>query len=110
AFRGYSWYDVLARVEDLRFRVTQGDRTFVVSDSREAPAEADSGWVDTITLEATMSHASALIEVSTDADVAFAPDQWSCNSVDETSVFVRRGSEITALGVADILESAIFYA
>ena len=31
-------------------------------------------------------------------------------SVDETSVFVRRGSEITALGVADILESAIFYA
>jgi hypothetical protein len=57
-----------------------------------------------------MSHAGAFIEVSTDADVAFAPDQWSCNSVDETSVFVRRGSEITALGVADILESAIFYA
>ena len=78
--------------------------------SREAPAEAENGWVEAITLEATMSHAGAFIEVSTDADVAFAPDQWSCNSVDETSVFVRRGSEITALGVADILESAIFYA
>jgi hypothetical protein len=108
AFRGYSWYDVLARVEDLRFRVTQGDRTFVVSDSREAPAEADSGWVDTITLEATMSHASALIEVACDADVAFAPDEWSCNSVEETSIFVRRDSGPTALGVADLFERAVF--
>ncbi|NJC35430.1 MULTISPECIES: ATP-binding protein [Sphingomonas] len=110
AFKGYGWYDILARVEDMRFRVTQGDRTFIVSDSREAPAEAENGWVEAITLEATMSHAGAFIEVSTDANVAFAPDQWSCNSVDETSVFVRRGSEITALGVADILENAIFYA
>ncbi|MGW8138492.1 ATP-binding protein (plasmid) [Sphingomonas zeae] len=110
AFRGYGWYDVLARVEDLRFRVTQGDRTFIVSDAREAPAEADDGWVDTITLEATMSHAGASIEVACDADVAFAPDQWSCNSVEETSIFVRRGTAMTAHGVADLLEAAIFHA
>jgi hypothetical protein len=93
AFKGYGWYDILARVEDMRFRVTQGDRTFIVSDSREAPAEAENGWVEAITLEATMSHAGAFIEVSTDANVAFAPDQWSCNSVDETSVFVRRAAK-----------------
>ena len=110
AFQGYGWYDILAQVEDLRFRVTQGDRTFVVSDTQEAPAEAESGWVEAITLEATMRHAGAFIEVSTEADVAFAPDQWSCNSVDETSVFVLRGSDQTALGVVDLLESAIFYA
>lgn len=110
AFNGYGWYDVLARVEDLRFRVTQGDRTFIVSDAREAPAEADNGWVDTITLEATMSHAGASIEVACDADVAFAPDQWSCNSVEETSIFVRRGAAMTAHGVADLLEAAIFHA
>ena len=110
AFRGYGWYDVLALVEDLRFRVTQGDRTFIVSDAREAPAEADDGWVDTITLEATMSHAGASIEVACDADVAFAPDQWSCNSVEETSIFVRRGTAMTAHGVADLLEAAIFHA
>ena len=110
AFQGYGWYDILAQVEDMRFRVTQGDRTFVVSDTQEAPAEAESGWVEAITLEATMRHAGAFIEVSTEADVAFAPDQWSCNSVDETSVFVLRGSDQTALGVVDLLESAIFYA
>ena len=31
AFTGYRWYDVLARVDDLRFRVLQSDREFVVS-------------------------------------------------------------------------------
>ncbi|NJR80712.1 ATP-binding protein [Sphingomonas sp. 36D10-4-7] len=108
AFRGYGWYDVLARVEDLRFRVIQGARSFIVSDAREAPAEAENGWVDAITLEATMSHAGASIEVACDADVAFAPDPWSCNSVEETSIFVRRDSGQTALGVADVFERAVF--
>lgn len=108
AFKGYGWYDVLARVEDLRFRITQGERSFIVSDSREAPAEATEGWVDGITLEATMSHAGAFVEVATDATVAFAPTQYFCNSVDETSVFVRRDSGQTALAVADIFERAVF--
>lgn len=108
AFKGYGWYDVLARVDDLRFRVLQGDRDFVVSATLDAPGDADNGWVDAITLEATMSHAGASIEVSTAADVAFAPDEWTCNSVDQTSIFVRRDSKQTALAVADLFERAVF--
>lgn len=108
AFKGYGWYDVLARVDDLRFRVLQGDRDFVVSATLDAPGDAEDGWVDAITLEATMSHAGASIEVSTAADVAFAPDEWTCNSVDQTSIFVRRDSKKTALAVADLFELAAF--
>ena len=108
AFKGYGWYDVLARVDDLRFRVLQGDRDFMVSATLEAPGDAEDGWVDAITLEATMSHAGASIEVSTAADVAFAPDEWTCNSVDQTSIFVRRDSKQTALAVADLFERAAF--
>ncbi len=44
------------------------------------------------------------------ADVAFAPDQFSCNSVEETRIFVRRGTAMTAQDVADLFENAIFYA
>ncbi|WP_339501393.1 hypothetical protein, partial [Pseudomonas canadensis] len=99
AFTGYRWYDVLARVDDLRFRVLQSDREFVVSATLDAPSEAEDGWVDAITMVATVSHAGASIEVSTAADVAFAPDEWTCNSVDQTSIFVRRGSSRTALDV-----------
>jgi hypothetical protein len=108
AFTGYRWYDVLARVDDLRFRIVQGDLDFVVSATLDAPAEAEDGWVDAITLEATISHAGASIEASTAADVAFAPDEWTCNSVDGTSIFVCRGSSRTALAVADLFERASF--
>jgi len=108
AFTGYRWYDVLARVDDLRFRVLQSDREFVVSATLDAPSDAEDGWVDAITMVATVSHAGASIEVSTAADVAFAPDEWTCNSVDQTSLFVRRGSSRTALDVADLFERAAF--
>ena len=107
-FKGYAWYDVLARVEDLRFRVVQGELDFVVSETMEAPSEAEDGWVSAITLEATISHAGASIEVSTPAAVAFAPDQWTCNSPEESSIFVVRDSGQTAAAVADLFERAIF--
>lgn len=108
AFIGYRWYDVLARVDDLRFRIVQGNLDFVVSATLDAPAEAEDGWVDAITLEATISHAGASIEASTAADVAFAPDEWTCNSVDGTSIFVCRGSSRPSLAVADLFERAAF--
>ncbi len=110
AFKGYGWYDVLARVEDLRFRVQQAGRVFIVSDSKEAPPEAEDGWVDAIELLATIAHAGAFVEVACEAEVAFAPDQFSCNSADETSIFVTRDSGIASGTVADLLESAVFYA
>lgn len=110
AFRGYGWYDVLARVEDLRFRIQQAGRVFIVSDSREAPTEVTDGWVDEIELLATIAHAGAYVDVACEADVAFAPDQFSCNSVDGTSIFVRRNSGVGSGTVTDLLESAIFYA
>lgn len=110
AFTGYGWYDRLSRVEDVVFRVTQGDRTFTISDSKEAPIEAEDGFVEAITLLATIGQAGVLATVECEADVAFAPDQFSCNSVDETRIFVLRGTAMTAQDVADLFENAIFYA
>lgn len=110
AFTGYGWYDRLSRVEDVVFRVTQGDRTFTISDSKEAPIEAEDGFVEAITLLATIGQAGILATVECAADVAFAPDQFSCNSVEETRIFVRRGTAMTAQDVADLFENAIFYA
>nr|WP_317893934.1 ATP-binding protein [uncultured Sphingomonas sp.] len=108
AFEGYGWYDCLARVEALGFRVTQGDLVFEITDGEPAPAEAQDGWVDAITLEATIAHAGAYVEVACDADVAFAPSDAHWNSADDTSIFVRRDSGARALDVADLFESAAF--
>lgn len=108
AFEGYGWYDCLARVEALGFRVTQGDLVFEITDGEPAPAEAQDGWVDAIALEATIAHAGAYVEVSCDADVAFAPSDPHWNSADDTSIFVRRDSGARALDVADLFESAAF--
>ena len=110
AFKGYGWYDTLARVEDLRFRVQQDGRVFIVSDDVEAPAEVENGWVDAIELLATVAHAGGLVDIACEADVAFGPDPFSCNAVDEVTVFARRGSGIAAGTVADLLEAAIFHA
>ena len=108
AFEGYGWYDCLARVEAIGFRVTQGDLVFEITDGEPAPANAEDGWVDAITLEATIVHAGAYVEVACDADVAFAPSDAHWNSTDETSIFVRRDSGARALDVADLFESAAF--
>ena len=108
AFRGYGWYDHLARVETLTFDIIQGELSFSVSDELAPPAEADDGWVDSITLKATLAHLGAYVDVACDADVAFAKVAELFFPAEETPVFVRRGCGMPAMDVADLLESATF--
>lgn len=110
AFKGYGWYDRLARVEALAFDVVQGDLAFTVSDEREPPADAEDGWVDAITLTASVSHLGTFVDVACDADVAFATTAPMFFPAEEAPIFVRRGSGLSAMAVADLLESATFYA
>ena len=110
AFKGYGWYDRLARVDTLAFDVVQGDLAFTVSDELEPPAEAEDGWVDAITLTASVSHLGGFVDVACDADVAFATTAQLFFPAEETPIFVRRSSALSAVAVAELLESATFYA
>lgn len=110
AFAGYGWYDTLARMETLAFDIVQGEHRFTVSDTIEPPCEAENGWADSITLNATLSHAGASVEVACDADVAFGTSSEFYYPALDTAVFVRRGCDVSALDVADLLESAAFSA
>lgn len=110
AFKGYGWYDRLARVEALAFDVVQGDLAFTVSDEREPPGDAEDGWVDAITLTASVSHLGTFVDVACDADVAFATTAPMFFPAEEAPIFVHRGSGLSAMVVADLLESATFYA
>lgn len=81
-----------------------------LSDTIEPPCEAENGWADSITLNATLSHAGASVEVACDADVAFGTSSEFYYPAMDTAVFVRRGCDVSALDVADLLESAAFSA
>lgn len=107
-FIGYGWYDILAHVDRLDFTVRRGDLSFTVSYEEEAPEAAEDGYADAITLTATIAHAGAFVEVACDADVAFGPSDWSCNSVEYCSIFIRRGTALDAGAIADLFERAAF--
>lgn len=109
AFKGYGWYDRLACIEAIAFDVVQGDLAFTVSDELEPPAEAEDGWVDAITLTASVSHLGAFVDVSCEADVAFTTTAQLFFPAEETPIFVRRGSALSATAVVELLESATFY-
>lgn len=108
AFAGYGWYDVLARVETIRFEMVQDGRIFAVDAETGAPADADHGYVDSLELTATLSHAGAYVEVRCDADIAFAADHDMSDHIDDLAIFVRRGAALVAGDVVDLVQRAAF--
>ena len=107
-FAGYGWYDVLAKIEQIDFAIERDGRRFTVSDSLEASPDEDSGFADAITVEATLSHAGASVTITLDSDIAFAPDQFLCNSADETVIYIRKGTTLSSADVAELFERAVF--
>lgn len=108
AFVGYRWYDELARVQTLGFTVEQEGRAFHISDEEGAPSDVDNGYVEQLTLEATVIHGSAVATVTCGAEVAFAPDFDLSTEVDDVAIFVRRGSDLAARDVISLLQRAAF--
>lgn len=107
-FIGYGWYDTLARVDRLDFEVEQDGRRFTISDEQEAPEDAQDGYVEAITMSATIAHAGGLVEVSCDADLAFGPSEGWWDAAEAGAIFIRRGSSLTPATIADIFERAAF--
>lgn len=108
AFAGYSWYDILARVETIGFDVTQDGHTFAIDATTGAPADADHGYVHGLELTATLSHAGAYVDVRCDADVAFAADHDMSDRIDDVAIFVRRGAELVAGDAVELARRALF--
>lgn len=107
-FQGYSWYDTLARVERLDFEVTRNGKTFTVSDEQNPADDIEDGWVDAVSLTATIAHAGALVEVACDAEVAFGPSSDWYDAADTCQIFVRRGTPLNPAAIADLFERAAF--
>ena len=107
-FAGYGWYDILARVEIIGFDVVQDGRNFAIDTTTGAPADADHGYVDSLELTATLSHAGAYVDVRCDADVAFAADHDMSDRIDDVAIFVRHGAELVASDVVDLARRALF--
>ena len=107
-FAGYAWYDALACVTDVRFRIEAGDAVCEVTDVDEAPQEVASGLVDGISLLVSVTHDGQVSQLVHTADVAFSPDTSFYDDVDEVGIFVRRGCDATSPDVAELLERAIF--
>lgn len=108
AFAGYRWYDGLARVQTLGFTIEQEGRTFHITDENGAPSDVDNGYVEQLTLEATIVHRGATKTVTCGADVAFAPDFDLSTEVDDVAIFVRLGAEPPARNVISLLQRAAF--
>ncbi|WP_230771761.1 ATP-binding protein [Sphingomonas sp. Leaf4] len=109
-FAGYHWYDTLAHVEDVTFRVTLGGQVATIDIGGDADTRLDSGFVDAIELVMALSHAGASVTTVTATDVAFASDCWGGNELDEVGLFVVRGCDANPSDVLDLFERAIFSA
>lgn len=108
AFAGYRWYDTLARVDMIGFEVIQDGRCFAIDAETGAPADVDNGYVDTLDLIATVSHAGAYVDVRCAADIAFAADHDLSSHIDDLAIFIRRGAELVTGDVVDIAKQAAF--
>ncbi len=109
-FAGYRWYDTLAHVEDVAFRVTAADQVGMIDIAGEADPVIESGLVNAIELVMTVSHAGASVATVTATDVAFATDSWGGNEPDEVGLFVVRGCDADPNDLLDLFERAIFSA
>ncbi len=109
-FAGYRWYDTLAHVEDVTFRVTLGDQVATIDIGGDAGTSLDNGFVDAIELVMTLSHVGASVTTVTATDVAFASDCWGGTEPDEVGLFVVRGCDADPSDVLDLMERAIFSA
>ena len=107
-FAGYTWYDALACVTDVRFRIEAGSDSFEVTDIEDAPEGMTSGLVNGISLLMSVTHDGQVSQLALPADIAFAPDPSYCDDVDEVGIFIRRGSNTTSADLSSLLEHAVF--
>ncbi|MEP9404557.1 ATP-binding protein [Sphingomonas sp. VNH70] len=107
-FAGYRWYDTLARVKDVAFRVTAGEQVATIDIAGDANPAIESGFVDAIDLVMTLSHAGASATTTTATDVAFAGDAWGGREAEEVGLFIVRDCDADPSDMVDLFERAIF--
>lgn len=111
-FEGYGWYDALARVSDLSFRVESDVGAFTYGDEEVLPSGVESGRVARIMLDvAVKSSRGAAGEddrYCLPTDVLIAPDEGWYADLDLTTVLIASDSAITPHELASLIEDACF--
>jgi hypothetical protein len=111
-FEGYDWYDALARVSELSFRVESDAGVHSYSSVMVLPEGIETGRVARILLDvAVKSSRGATGEDnrhSLPTDVLIAPDEGWYADLDQTTILLTSDSTIKPHELASLIEDACF--
>lgn len=107
AFAGYAKYDALARTRSIDFSIEHDGQRFSIADNA-SPEGLPDGYVDAITMTVTLDQGGRTLEMTCNAEAAFAGEPWPSDPIDEVAIFVRRGAGITPAELAHLFEAATF--
>jgi hypothetical protein len=104
-FAGYSWYDGLPHIVDLRFVVRDGE-TLYSHDEASPLEDAPAGRVDEILLAPVFADNRTVQPLP--ADLLVIKDPYGCDDLTDTTVVMTRDAKIDVADLADLLERAVF--
>lgn len=111
-FKGYDWYDALARVSELSFSVESDAGSFTYGKRKQLSPGIESGRVGGIMLDIAVKssrHATGEDKCySLPADVLIAPDEGWYADLNETTILLAHDSSITPHELAALIEDACF--
>lgn len=108
AYRGYSWYDRLPRIDNFRFDVEHQGGTLSIADAATSPAITDHLLATRITLRADLHDNGQVNPIVEETDVALVsnPDYW--DGLDAACIVYR--DALTPDDLTDLLDAAYFSA
>jgi hypothetical protein len=111
-FEGYDWYDALARVSALSFRVESDAGDYAYDGETLLPKGIESGHVAGIMLEVAVKSSCGATgnydRFSLPNDVLIAPEEGWYADLDQTTILLASDSTITPHELAPLIEDACF--
>lgn len=113
-FEGYGWYDSLPRASEISFLIGTDEASFRYEEGTALPVSVQSGRVETLMLDVTVSPARGR-DAGSDtyafpAEVLIAPDDGWSSDLDETVIVLSPDCAIEPNDLANLLEDACFCA
>jgi hypothetical protein len=108
AYRGYAWYDGLARLEKFRFDVEHDGGSLTITDAMAVPVICDHLCASKITFCADLHDQGRIYPIAEDADVAFVTDDAIWAGLEAARIIYR--DTITPEDLTDLLDAAYFCA
>lgn len=105
-FAGYSWFDRLPRIVDLRFTVQDGGTEYRHSAEETEVDGRTSRRVDRILFTPIFKDGREVEPAP--ADILIVRDPYGCDGLDDTLVLLSRDAAIEVEGLAHLLERSAF--